>query len=185
MKEPYKQLFCDMLAAFDECRQPELSEKETAEKCFWMSRSYGKKLKELMKNIDFNDEEEEIDFFRNVKPQFVHHIEYYLLVSEALSFVSVTRGDVIAFWEEEKNRFNKFCEDHEAFIKYYQSGEHDLDKTYFLRENNNFKFDLNLHIYDTDVDWCTSHDRLVRNYLAYGMYSGYCEKKLRNVNLVY
>ena len=158
--------------------------KKNAEKCFWISRNYGKRLKELLKNIDFNDEDEENDFFKNVKPHFVCHIEYYLLVSEALSFVSVTRDDVITFWEDEKNRSNKFCEDHAVFIKYYQSGEHDLDMTYFLRANNDLRFNLNIHIYDTDVDWCTSHDRLVRNYLAYGMYHEYCEKKLRKLNLV-
>jgi len=178
MEASFTQLYTDMQAEINRCMQQLLPEKERAEKCFWISRNYGKKLKEVIKNREFSDENDEICFFRNVKPQFVCYIEYFLMICEALSIVPGKRDAAIAFWEEEKDRFQSFRGKYESFFGYYESGYHYLDKNYFLRENNELVSLPNLHIFDTDIDWCTSHDRLLRNYLAYKEYEEYCNKKL-------
>ena len=178
MEKSYTQLYRAMQAEISRSMQQPIPEKERIEKCFWIARDYGKKLKELIKNNDFADENEEISFFRNIKPQFVCYIEYFLMVCEALSIVPVKREAAIAFWKVEKERFRSFRGNYESFFIYYESGQHESDKTYFLRENNDLRFMPNLHIFDTDIDWCTSHDRLLRNYLAYKEYEEYCDKKL-------
>lgn len=183
MKESYTQLYSDMHTEIGQCMQQPLSEKEIVEKCFWISRNYSKKLKELINIAGFDDENEEICFFRNVKPQFVCYIEYFLLISEALSIVPGEKDAAIKFWEEEKDRFQVFRQKHESFVSYFENGKHDSDTTYFLRENNNLRYVPNLRIYDTDIDWCTSHARLVRNYLAYKEYEEYCNKKLAGLIL--
>lgn len=183
MKESYTQLYSGMQSEIGQCMQLPLPEKERAEKCFWITRDYGRKLKVLIMGSGFDDEKEEISFFRNVKPQFVCYIEYFLMISEAFSIVPGKRDAAIAFWEEERGRFQAFRQSYESFVSYYESGQHDSDRTYFLRENNELKSMPNLHIFDTDIDWCTSHDRLVRNYLAYKEYEEYCNKKLAELIL--
>ena len=184
MEKLYTELYSAMQAEIGQCMQQMLPEKERAEKCFWITRNYGTKLKLLIRDRDFSDENEEICFFRNVKPQFVCYIEYFLLISEALSVVPGKRDAAIAFWEEERSRFQAFRKNYESFVGYYESGQHNSDMTYFLRENNELKSMPNLHIFDTDIDWCTSHDRLVRNYLAFKEYEEYCNKKLTELILI-
>lgn len=178
MKESFEQLYQEMLQDIDRCQALQLPEKEKAEKCFWIARGYSKRLKALMEGMDFEDEEEEIVFFRDVKPTFVCYIEYFLLVSDAILMAPAKREEAILFWEDEKGRLQRFRQDQATFISYYENEQHDLDTTYFLRKNNHLNFMPNLHIYDSDIDWCTSHDRLVRNYKAYKMYNAYCKKKI-------
>jgi len=178
MKETYAQLHRGLLAEIGDCLNQDQDEKKQSENGFHIAMNYGQQLKQLMKRIDFEDEDEEIDFFRNVKPQFACYIEYFTVINTALSFVPANREDVIEFWLYERDRLQRFCEQHRLFVSYYENEQHHSDKLYFLRENNELKFIRNLYIYDTDIEWCTSHDRLVRNYLAYKMYSEYCGKKL-------
>jgi len=178
VKELYAKLYETMLAQIDCCNHARLSEKEKAEKCFSISRNHGKKLKDLIKESEFADESEEIDFFQNVKPQFASHIEYFLKVSEALSNVPGRKDAAIAFWQKEKERLQVFCQEHGSFVSYYNSGKDDFDMIYFLRVNNDLKFKPNLQIYDSDIDWCTSHDRLLRNYIAYMKFEEYCNNKI-------
>lgn len=178
MKKTYNEIKQDMLDEINRCQALELSDKESAEKCFWIARNYSRQLKERIKMDDFTNDDEEIDFFRNIKPHFVCYIEYFLLISDALIIVPAMQDEYHAFWITEKGRLKRFRQVQAGFINYYESGQHDSDVKYFLRRNNDMKFLPNLHIYDADIDWCTSHDRLVRNYLAYKMYSEYCNKKI-------
>lgn len=184
MKEAYAQLHRNMIAEIDDCLNQDMPEKRKSENCFHIALSYGRQLKELMYSKSFEDDDEEIDFFRNVKPQFSCYIEYYRAISSALFFVPATKEEAIVFWKNEKKRLQQFIRMYEAFIAYYESDRHSSDKLYFLRESNDLKFVPNLNIYDTDIDWCTSHDRLVRNFLAYKMYGEYCDRKLSEMILV-
>lgn len=178
MKNYYEQLYLDMLAEIDNNLQLNLPEKEKAEKCFWISRNFARQLKKIINENEFENEEKEINFFRNVKPKFTSYIEYFLLINEALLFVPVQQDAAIAFWELEKDKLRTLQRKYDPFFSYYEGNEHSSDETYFLRKNNDLNYTSDLHIFETDIDWCTSHDRLVRNFLAYKMYSNYCNKKL-------
>lgn len=178
MKEIYIPLHLDMLTEIDCCMEEVVPEITRAEICFWIARNYRTKLKEMVLQKDFQDEIEEIDFFRNVKPKFVCYIEFYAKLSEALLLISHETDRAIALWKEEGKRFDRFCIDNRSFVTYYESGDNTCDATYFLRENNSLKTVPTATIYDADFDFCTSHDRLVRDYLAYKMYRMYVNDKL-------
>lgn len=177
MKEKYRQLHRDMLGEIDYCQQWHSSENEIVETCYRTVLNYYDKLKKLVMDEDFEDEAEEIDFFRNVKPAFTCYIEYFVLLSEALFFVHEV-DCATKFWSEEKKRFIRFCEEHDFFVKYYEAGRQDSDVNFFLRENNDFRFVTIAHYYDRDPVFCTSHDQLVRSYLANKKYYEYCNKKI-------
>ena len=74
MRQDYQLLHSQMLRDIERCMQLELPEKERAESCFWIANNHWDKLKELIKGKAFKDESEEIEFFRNVKPQFTFYI---------------------------------------------------------------------------------------------------------------
>jgi len=179
MKTEYKLLHLEMLQDMDRCLQLELPERERAESCFWIASNYWEKLKELMQGRTFKDDNEEIDFFRNVKPEFTSWMEYFVILSEALLFVPVEKLTAIAYWEEESVRFKRFCNKNNQFISYYESNDRHMDSNYFLRKGaEDLKYVVNSPVYDVDTTFCTSHDPLVRAYLAQKKFHDYVLKKI-------
>ena len=162
--------------------QLELPEVERVESCFWIANNYWEKLKEMVKNKKFNNDTDEMDFFRNVKPQFTCHIEYYAILSEALQFVPKDEKDVSGFWEEECKRYNRFCSKNETFVSYYESGDKHGDSIYFLRENKQPGTVVTTMPYDADTELCASHDRVLRSYLAHKKYNEYVKMRLEQAS---
>jgi hypothetical protein len=168
-----------MLQDIERCMQLELPERENAESCFWIANNYWDKLKEVMKRKPFRDESEEIEFFRNVKPQFTCYIEYFVILSEALMFIPAERLCAVDYWEDELKRFKRFCDKNYEFVIYYESGKRYHDSIYFLRKNTQgSKFVLSAPVYDVDIAFCTSHDQIVRSYLAYKKFHEYAKQRI-------
>jgi hypothetical protein len=205
MKEKYKILHRLMIYDIVRCMQLELPETERVESCFWIASNYWDKLKAMMKGrnskiIEFKDDSEEVDFFRNVKPKFTCHIEYYAILSEALQFVpapselrsqpshglvapkggeTIPHKSVIEFWKEEYKRFGRFCSKNETFVNFYESGEQYGNCIYFLRENKQSGIPIAVVPYDADENLCSSHDRVLRSYLAHKMYNDYVKGRIK------
>jgi hypothetical protein len=166
--------------------QLDLPETERVESSFWIASNYWDKLKAMMKGrdkkvIEFKDDNEEIDFFRNVKPRFTCHIEYYAILSEALQFVPKDQKAVTHFWKEEYKRFGRFCSKNETFVSYYESGEQYGNSIYFLRENKQPGTFVTTVPYDADENLCSSHDRVLRSYLAHKMYNDYVRGRIKSL----
>ena len=119
-----------------------------------------------------------INFFRNVKPRFTCHIEYMRLLSQAMLFVPAGKEDAINYWTREIERYKEFYQKNIEFIVYYGRKDWHLNSIYFLRKNNKPDNNTSSNAYDADPNFCTSHDPIIRSYLAYTMYAKYARKKL-------
>lgn len=181
MKEEYKILHRHLVHDIVRCMQLELPEQERIESSFWIANNYWDKLKEIIKNKTFKDNSEEVDFFRNVKPHFTCHIEYYAILTEALQFVPNDEKAAQSFWEEENKRFARFCSKNETFVSYYESGDRYRDINYFIRENVKPGANVTTAPYDMDITLCTSQDRTLRSYLAHKMYNDYVKDKIKSL----
>jgi hypothetical protein len=180
MTEKYSLLYNDLLADMARCNAKDLcDEVEKVSDCYWIAFNYWERLKKLISPAKFSTEAEEIEFFREVKPQFTCHIEYYTILSQALvcARALVVAKDEFCFWEEEINRYKRFCDKNESFVTYYESGKHYSDVLFFLREHTSPGYVPKAVIYDDDPEYCTSHDGIVRSYLAQKMYWEYCKKR--------
>jgi len=178
MNEKYQCLYSDMLKDIARCEAMELPDAEWVTACFWVAHSYWERLK---KNIDpdkFSSENEEIEFFRNVKPHFTAQIEYYTLLSEALLCVPLKKEGAISYWKSETNRFKRFCEKNKEFIEYYESGKRFKDSLFFLRRNASINYIPRSPVYDVDPEFCTSHDHLIRGFLAHKKYWEFCKSRI-------
>lgn len=194
----YETLYQEMLKDIERCMGLSHPEKENAESCFWIARNYWEKLKEEVKKRVFKNASEEIRFFREVKPQFTFHIEYFVILTEALQFEpsvlqapadirnqmshdsweTANQKIITEYWEQEEKRFKRFCQKHGEFIEYYESGEHCKDSLYFLRENDTRKDAILMSLYDTDKDLSTYYSQLLRSYLANKRYWNYVNEKI-------
>src|SRR6185503_20075299 len=109
MKQEYQLLHDDMLADIKRCLQLALSEEERFEACFWLTIEYWEKLKKTIQERGFKSEDEEIDFFKNVKPHFTCHIQYFVLLSGSLLFIPATKESISMYWGEESRRYKRDC----------------------------------------------------------------------------
>jgi hypothetical protein len=178
MNEKYQYLYSDMLKDIARCEKLELPDAEWVTACFWVAHSYWERLKKLTDPNRFSSENDEIEFFRNVKPHFTQHIEYYIILSEALVCVPGEPSKAICYWELEGKRFKRFCERNEEFVRYYESGQRFKDSLYFLKRNAGINYIPKSPVYDVDPDYCTSHDHLVRSFLANKKYWEYSKERL-------
>jgi hypothetical protein len=130
------------------------------------------KVKFLAKEVK---DEEEIYFFKTVKPIFASWMEYYLLIGKSnLSIVSWE--DQSSYWEQETKRYQEFCEVQSEFIRYYESNDTKYDKEFFLRRRKQLRLTTKDTIYE-DADCCPSHDPLMRGLLANSLYYEYAMQR--------
>ena len=183
MKQEYQQLYKEMLTEIERCMQTDLSEMERVENCYWTADDYWEKLKELIKQSGFKSKEDEINFFKNIKPQFTSYIEYFLVLSEALLFALEEEKEAIDFWKKQGERFRRFCEKNEDFVSYYKKGLKMHDEIFFLRRNSDREYRwFTAHVYDMDPGYFTSKDHLARSYLAFKMFNKYVKEKLKSIS---
>lgn len=78
MNPKYEPLYHDMLSDIARCWQLESPDTEIAEHSYRIALNYWRRLKEHFVQRLMYVDEEEMEFFKAVKPQFAAHIEYSL-----------------------------------------------------------------------------------------------------------
>lgn len=99
-----------------------------------------KTLKLLRKSVrerGFETEEDEIHFFKRIKPQIAGHLIFYRLIFELESKRLVySKDEVDCFISNKKTQFKELIKDNMEFVSYYQNRYKHMDRMYFLRESD-------------------------------------------------
>ncbi len=151
------------------------------ENSFWAANNFWNRLKKEIDNSFFECEGKEINFFRNIKPKFTSHIQFYTILAEVLMFVPEEPEDQFEFWNDEIMRSKRFFEKHEEFVTYYETKCIHMDGVYFRRVEQDWVPAHPLAFYDADKRFCSSHDHLVRGILAHKMYFEYVRERLKEL----
>ena len=184
MKEQLDHLYREMLIDIERCLNLELLEDERVESAYRVAQRYWEIVKKTITDEFLENESNEIDFFRNIKPRFTSYIEYFLIIYQAVLFLTDHPEDQIGYWEEETNRYKRFCDKHKEFIDYFESRSHYLDSVYFTRKNFNPNTIIAPKPYDTELEFCTSHDSLVASLLANRMYFQFVNKRIAELKII-
>ena len=179
MHKAYEILYSEMLQDIEKAWQHAEPDREKSDTCFWIAHDYWNRLKKMVRSIDFENDQDEIDFFRVTKPLFSAYIEYYVLLSESLMFVPDDPAAELIFWDEEQKRYDRFTAKHKTFIDYYEQGQTKKDKIFFLRKNYHQENPKTFN-YDNDLDLSTGYDQVLGTFLAFKKYLEYitCRKLL-------
>jgi len=138
-------------------------------------------VKKEFKNID-----EEIHFFKNIKPQIFSKLIYY----QKLFYIENKRPrssnkTQIKYFNKHINRLQNYFNDHLEFYHYYRRGATFLDEHYFLRGKIDIRLLPDTFSFFIDDKFSTSHDTTVATILAYDMLIVYLKTeidKLENNN---
>lgn len=125
------------------------------------------KLKTFILNYPFKNEEEEILFFKEIKPGILSQLIYYIKINNIESkrpMGSVERQQNYLIHELEK--LTLYFNSHLEFYRYYRMNSTFLDDKFFVRGRDDLHLHLdNLMIY-IDPEFSTSQDCMVAKIIA-------------------
>lgn len=132
-------------------------------------------VKKLITEEGFNNDAEEIHFFRTIKPQILGKLIYYNKIYRIETTCPVSNGKMYYsyFSAQLANLKRDYSEQvcNSDFYRYYRSGRTDRDKTYFKRGNINYHDGLNSIVFEIDSTFSTFYDykvaRIISNELLY------------------
>ena len=133
------------------------------------------KLKEHITKYGFEDINQEINFFKNIKPVILGKLIYYNKLFRVETSCPVDKGKLYhAFFANELEVLKKEYEGHISnsdFYRYYRSGRTDKDHEYFMLGKINFHTGLNSFVFEIDSSFSTYYDykiaRIVASELLY------------------
>jgi hypothetical protein len=172
----------EMLSEIYQSRRLDLCPATRIAYCFKLSVEYWTRLNDCVKASQFTDSEEEIWFFKTMKPRFTSLIEYYTLIYHAELFMpSLSETETNAFWKKENEKAKKFYRQYSDFCKYYKAGRTDMDHVYFLRHDLKPSGTYGNRLYDTDPEMVAPYGHLATSLLAYDMYATYILQQVNKV----
>lgn len=142
-------------------------------------------LREFIHQYTFQDANEEILFFKEIKPLILNKLIYFNDIY--LLEIRKPNGSKEVLKEYYKNKqtvITKFCNANLDFYQYYRSKATHLDRYYFLRGHENYKLCHNCGILDKDPLFSTCCDHRVAKMLAYDMLEIYLQQRLQDVERI-
>ncbi|MDV3854831.1 tetracycline regulation of excision, RteC [Elizabethkingia anophelis] len=134
-------------------------------------------LKEMLFNIKaqvikdgFTNEQQEIDFFKNIKPQILGKLIYYNKVFRIETTCPVSNGKIHQSYYENLLKTLKLqyketiC--NEDFYRYYRAGRIDRDHTYFRLGQINYHDGLKSGVFEIDLSFSTYFDNKIAHIIA-------------------
>jgi len=176
MKERCQQFYQSLLKDIDECRKKYSCLQKQIEHSFTICNQYWSILRNEITHHEFETLQEEICFFKQLKPLFTTEVEYYGLYYHAQLFKNGVYDPVKIeqFWTREASRLDKFIAEHRNFYEYYKAGETDKDKWYFTRTYLN-----NSSVNEPDARASSNHDHLISSLLALERYHEFVQTELQ------
>lgn len=120
--------------------------------------------------VGFLNEDQEVDFFKNVKPQILGKLIYYNKVFRIETTCPVSNGKIHQSYYENvlKNLKLEYKESicNEDFYRYYRAGRTDRDHTYFRLGKINYHDGLKSGVFEIDLSFSTYYDNKIAHIIA-------------------
>lgn len=155
---------------------------QQAEQAMKSLKSAFDKLKTKCLKYKFTNKAEEIDFFRNIKPQFAAKLIYY---NEIYNIETRkpwgTKKIIRKHFTTELQKIQTFLNENIEFYKYIRTDNYSLDHAYFLRSKNHLNHTLESYYFQADPRFTTSHDYKVARMIANEKIKTYLENEILNL----
>jgi RteC protein len=178
MKEFTEELHERLINSLDELHQEYDRVLDLAEKACELIRVYLSELKDFVTEAGFVSEEEEITFFKQVKPRFYAQLIYYAKVYDIASRLPILIKEQKKHYRREFEKMHHYFEANQDFYRYYRQQATYMDASYFLRDRFDIKFFPDLSYLDSDTAFRTNKDYQMAKLLAYDMLNNWLETQL-------
>lgn len=134
-------------------------------------------------NHPFSNKEEEIYFFKHIKPEVLSRLLYFTEIYN--TEMRKPHGSIevsLLYYNDRLDELTSYFESNLDFYQYYRSKATHLDSHYFVRGHIDFKLCPNCVPYDRDPEFSTCYDHKAAQILANDMLCIYLNKKLHGVD---
>ena len=143
-------------------------------------------MKKRVLDHHFTEENEEIEFFRIIKPQILGKLIYYNKVYRIETSCPVNSGKMYYKYfscelQQLKNEYKEHICNSE-FYRYYRSGRTDRDHDFFKLGKINLNTGLNSFIFEVDTQFSTYYDYKVSRIIADELLYNYLILKINPVD---
>lgn len=139
-------------------------------------------LRGFIHQYTFQDTNEEIIFFKDIKPfilsKLIYFNDIYLL---ELRKPNGCKEVLKEYYKKKQTAITEFCNANLDFYQYYRSKSTHLDRYYFLRGHENYKLCHNCGMFDKDPLFSTCCDYKVARMLAYDILEIYLQQRLQAI----
>lgn len=134
-------------------------------------------------NHPFSNKEEEIYFFKHIKPEVLSRLLYFTEIYNTEMRKPHGSIEVLKkYYNDRLDELTSYFESNLDFYQYYRSKATHLDSHYFVRGHIDFKLCPNCVPYDRDPEFSTCYDHKTAQILANDMLCIYLNKKLHGVD---
>ncbi|WP_432671726.1 RteC domain-containing protein [Flavobacterium sp. SM2513] len=167
MRTYAQELITDLNHKLEEIHSTATEPMEYSENAIIHIVSILEKLKNFFLQYKFENKKEEIQFFREIKPQFASKLIYYneiynIEAKKPFGAAKVQRK----YYNNELAKLNVFFDENSQFYEYFRTGNRCFDKKYFRRGKFDIKLNRDSCYFQTDHSFSTSHDFKVAKILA-------------------
>ena len=142
-----------------------------ANKAAEMIRETLSSFREKMRKEDFKSLDDEIYFFKYIKPQITGYLIHFSILAELESNKLILSDEDIKEFINKKHRmFRHILRENMEFVKYYRTGMTHFDNLYFLRGTNMYGFNRLTTTQLLDPEFNTSHDQIAANMFAFDLF---------------
>jgi RteC protein len=168
MKDHWLKLYESMMAEISSCCLNDGDTKTSIECCFNIGQKYWAQIQNGMEELHFDSPNEEIRFYKHVKPLFKSEIEYFnLLYQSELFRPKEKHWESKEYWIREQQKLDKFIQDNIEFYNYHKSGATEKDEEYFLSTGTVDEYGKNIY-----------PDDLIASLLALEKYAQYVQSEI-------
>jgi hypothetical protein len=133
MKEVWLKHYEALLNELETCKNHQPFAMAEIECSFNLAQKFWSRVQADLENHDFISRDEEIEFYKEIKPLFKSQIEYYNLLYQAeILKPTENTAELKEFWAREQMKLDKFINENAVFYAYYQSAATHRDYEYFL-----------------------------------------------------
>lgn len=143
------------------------------------------KISELKKYIlerGFKNQQEEIHFFKHIKPQFIAKLIFYNAIYKIETKKPYGAKAIKKHYNDELTKLKKYFDNNLEFYKYYRTNNSFIDDKLFVRGKYDIKLSLDTFYFEADQNFSTSHDYKVAKIIANDLIQVYLEDQLHNNN---
>jgi hypothetical protein len=175
-----------LISSHEDCMRLYKTQLERLECCFQESYNATERLVRQTLEHGFDNLEEEIYFFKVMKPKFsAQMILYRLLYHNILFAPKEDIRSTIEFWKREGERLSKYITENQAFYNYWKSGCREKDAEYFvLCEKKEALLEtttVSNILYQTKEAMNSSYDNQVAAFMALEKYVAFVNGKLQAI----
>lgn len=130
-----------------------------------------KSFRDKIRKVGFDSTEDEIHFFKYVKPKIQAYLIFYSVLLEIENAkLHMSDDEIKNFIDKKMRMFRHIMREHIDFVKYYTNGMEHLDKLYFIRNENMTVISRHSSTMLVDSEFNTSHDQIAADIIAFELF---------------